>query len=98
MELEFGDLTNREGHAAKVYFNALFGKDFSRRSDNDINAALNYGYALILSSINKEIVSCGYLTQLGICHRNEYNDFNLSCWYCGCGHCDSKDAYCNKAG
>lgn len=79
MELEFGDLTNREGHAAKVYFNALFGKDFSRRSDNDINAALNYGYALILSSINKEIVSCGYLTQLGICHRNEYNDFNLSC-------------------
>ena len=29
-ELQFGDATNREGHAAKVYFNALFGLDFSR--------------------------------------------------------------------
>lgn len=24
-QIEFGDATNREGHAAKVYFNALFG-------------------------------------------------------------------------
>ena len=29
-EIELGDKTNREGHAAKVYFNALFGLDFSR--------------------------------------------------------------------
>ena len=29
-EIELGDVTNREGHAAKVYFNALFGKDFTR--------------------------------------------------------------------
>ena len=27
--VESGDRTNREGHAAKVYFNALFGMDFS---------------------------------------------------------------------
>ena len=27
-ELQPGDVTNREGHAAKVYFNALFGKTF----------------------------------------------------------------------
>ena len=34
-----------------------------------------------------------------IANKNPWrNDFNLSCWYCGCGHCDSKDAYCNKAG
>lgn len=77
--IEFADATNREGHAAKVYFNALFGKDFSRGRDNAVNAALDYGYSLILSSVNKEVVSCGYLTQLGICHRNEYNYFNLSC-------------------
>ena len=25
---------NREGHAAKVYFNALFGIDFTRTEDN----------------------------------------------------------------
>ena len=26
--IEINDVTNREGHAAKVYFNALFGKIF----------------------------------------------------------------------
>ena len=78
-ELEFADASNREGHAAKVYFNALFGKDFSRKQDNDINAALNYGYSLLLSTINKEVLSCGYITQIGIFHKGEFNDFNLSC-------------------
>lgn len=29
-ELTLNDETQREGHAAKVYFNALFGKSFSR--------------------------------------------------------------------
>ena len=43
-EIEVGDTTNREAHAAKVYFNALFGRDFSRSDDHIINAALNYGY------------------------------------------------------
>lgn len=38
-ELKFGDVSNREGHAAKVYFNALFGKEFTRSSDSSINAA-----------------------------------------------------------
>ena len=71
------DASNREGHAAKVYFNALFGKDFSRTMDNSINAALNYGYSLLLSAFNREIVSNGYITQLGIFHDNMFNCFNL---------------------
>ena len=71
------DASNREGHAAKVYLNALFGKDFSRTMDNSINAALNYGYSLILSAFNREIVSNGYITQLGIFHDNMFNCFNL---------------------
>lgn len=78
-EVEDGDKTNREGHAAKVYFNSLFGNDFNRRQDNNINAALNYGYSILLSIINREIVSLGYLTQLGIFHDNQFNHFNLSC-------------------
>lgn len=78
-EVVIGDKTNREGHAAKVYFNSLFGNSFIRNSDDSINAALNYGYAILLSTINKEIVSNGYLTQLGIHHKNEFNSFNLSC-------------------
>lgn len=76
--VELGDVTNREGHAAKVYFNALWGKDFSRERDCPINAALNYGYALLLSLFNKEIVAAGYLTQLGIWHDNQFNPYNLT--------------------
>lgn len=74
-----GDPTNREGHAAKVYFNALFGKDFSRSDDNLINSALNYGYGVLLSAFNREIIMNGYLTQIGIFHNNMFNNFNLSC-------------------
>lgn len=77
-EVELGDSTNREGHAAKVYFNGLWGKKFSRDNDNPVNSALNYGYSLLLSSFNKQIVSLGYLTQLGIWHNNQFNPFNLS--------------------
>lgn len=78
-EVRSGDTTNREGHAARVYFQALFGKGFSRDDETPVNAALNYGYSILLSAVSCEIVSRGYLTQCGICHRNEYNQFNLSC-------------------
>ncbi|WP_294467922.1 type II CRISPR-associated endonuclease Cas1 [uncultured Ruminococcus sp.] len=78
-ELELNDKTNREGHAAKVYFNALFGKSFSRNDDCPINAALNYGYSIILSVFNREIVASGYVTQLGLFHNNMFNQYNLSC-------------------
>lgn len=77
-EITFGDETNREGHAAKVYFNVLFGKDFTRTEDNSINAALNYGYGIILSCFTREIVANGYLTQLGVFHDNMFNQFNLA--------------------
>ncbi|AEB07834.1 CRISPR-associated protein Cas1 [Coriobacterium glomerans PW2] len=78
-DVRSGDTTNREAYAARCYFQSLFGDSFSRDDDLAINAALNYGYAIILSAVNREIVSRGYLTQLGVCHRNEYNQFNLSC-------------------
>jgi CRISPR-associated endonuclease Cas1 subtype II len=76
-ELDFGDESNREGHAARVYFSALFGEDFSRSQENSINAALNYGYSILLSMVNREIVSSGYTTKLGIFHDNADNPFNL---------------------
>lgn len=78
-EVRSGDTTNREGHAARLYFSSLFGPSFSRDDDTPLNAALNYGYAILLSSVNREIAARGYLTQGGICHRNEFNQFNLSC-------------------
>ncbi len=76
-DLEPEDATNREGHAAKVYFGGLFGLDFTRAEENTINAALNYGYSILLSAFNREIVAQGYLTQLGIFHDNMFNQFNL---------------------
>lgn len=80
LQIEPGDVTNREGHAAKVYFNRLFGNDFSRTDkDNITNAKLNYGYSVLLSLVNREVVANGYITQLGIHHDNMFNDFNLSC-------------------
>ena len=77
-EIEWNDETNREGHAAKVYFNALFGMDFTRTEDNFINAALNYGYSIILSAFTREVVANGYITQLGLFHDNMFNQFNLA--------------------
>ena len=74
---KYGDTTNREGHAAKVYFNALFGMDFTRTEENSINAALNYGYGILLSAFNREIVMNGYITQIGLFHNNIFNKFIL---------------------
>ncbi len=78
-EVEDGDVSNREGHAAKVYFNALFGLKFRRGDNSFINGALNYGYAILLSAFNRQIVGEGYDTRLGIAHKNEFNYYNLSC-------------------
>ncbi len=77
-DIQLNDTTNREGHAAKVYFNSLFGLGFSRSADDCTNAALNYGYAVIMSAFNREIVANGYLTQLGLFHDNTFNPFNFT--------------------
>lgn len=74
-----GDPTNREGHAAKVYFAACFGQNFSRDKPIFINAALNYGYSLLLSAINRNVKALGYLTEFGVHHIGPTNPFNLSC-------------------
>lgn len=77
-EIQWNDETNREGHAAKVYFNALFGMNFTRTADILENAALNYGYAIILSAFTREVTANGYITQLGLFHDNMFNQFNLA--------------------
>jgi CRISPR-associated protein Cas1 len=76
--LEIFDPSNREGHAARIYFNTLFGNHFSREKDNDINAGLNYGYTLLMSIFAREIVKSGCMTQFGLKHANQFNDFNLA--------------------
>lgn len=72
------DPTNREGHAARIYFHQLFGADFTREAQHDINAALDYGYSLILSMFAREITVNGCMTQFGLKHSNQFNHFNLA--------------------
>ena len=76
--LDLFDPNNREGHAARIYFNTLFGNDFNREQDSDVNAALDYGYTLILSMFAREIVLSGCMTQFGLKHANQFNQFNLA--------------------
>ena len=73
-----GDRSNREAHAAKVYFNLLMGTSFSRGNEDILlNSGLDYGYAIIRSYIARACVGYGLNTQIGIHHKNEYNRFNL---------------------
>lgn len=76
--LETFDPTNREGHAARIYFNSLFGNKFTRDSSSNINAGLDYGYTLLLSIFAREIVKTGCMTQFGLKHANQFNDYNLA--------------------
>lgn len=43
-----------------------------------MNSSLDYGYALLLASFNREVHALGRLTQIGIWHDNTFNFFNLS--------------------
>ena len=78
-QVEPADKTNREGHAARFYFEGAFGENFVRGSESGKNGYLNYGYAILLSAFNRALCAQGYNTRLGIWHKNEYNDYNLSC-------------------
>lgn len=75
----FNDETNREGLAAKLYFNELFGDHFKREKNaiDTYNAALNYGYIILRSCLARTIVAYGLHPAFGIGHRNQFNSFNL---------------------
>lgn len=77
-DIKDGDSSNREAHAAKVYFNTLMGTTFSRGNEDILlNSGLDYGYAIIRGYIARLCVGYGLNTQLGIHHKNEFNRFNL---------------------
>ena len=77
-EVVSGDITNREAHAAKIYFNTLMGQSFSRGNEDILlNSGLDFGYAIVRSFIARACVGYGMNTQIGIHHKNEYNRFNL---------------------
>lgn len=74
-----GDSDNREGIAAKVYWNALFGEDFIRsREGASPNNLLNYGYTLLRAAVARALMGSGLFPAFGIFHRNRYNAFPLA--------------------
>lgn len=77
-EVVDGDVKNREGLAAKIYFRSIFGSDFIRFFDDNINAALNYGYTILASAIIRNLAVFGLNTYLGIHHNSKINNFNLA--------------------
>lgn len=79
-EVDLGDITNREGLAAKIYFHELFGLDFirTRNATDIVNSSLNYIYQVVRAKIAQEIISHGYISSLGIFHCSEYNYFGFA--------------------
>ncbi|MBR1481872.1 MAG: type II CRISPR-associated endonuclease Cas1 [Ruminococcus sp.] len=73
-----GDSENIEAVAAAKYFKLLFGNSFSRAQENGINAALNYGYAILRSTIEKYLIAYGYEPAIGLFHKNALDSFNLA--------------------
>lgn len=72
------DAGNREGICAKMFFRNLYGTNFIRFSDDDTNAILNYGYAIIRSGVAKSLVAHGFNCVIGVHHISETNEFNLA--------------------
>lgn len=77
-QIELDDITNREGHAAKIYFHTLFGKGFKRFNEDGLNYAMNYGYSVLRATIVRTICAKGLLPFLSIKHKSASNYFALA--------------------
>ena len=74
-----GDADNREGLAAKIYWDTLFGEEFLRsRIGVTPNEMLNYGYTILRAAVARALMGSGLLPAFGIYHRNRYNAFPLA--------------------
>lgn len=73
-----GDVGNLEAQAARAYWPHLFGPDFRRSGNDSINAALNYGYAVVRAFVARSQVAHGLIPTFGLHHDNELNAFNLT--------------------
>lgn len=73
-----GDGDNLEGQAAAFYFPQLFGQGFNRGEERWVNAALDYGYAVLRGAIARGLVAHGMHPPIGLFHASEQNAFNLA--------------------
>lgn len=77
-DIKYNDSDNIEAITARKYFKCLFGNKFSRKDDNLINQCLNYGYAILRSTIRKSLIIEDFEPTLGIYHKSQKNNFNLA--------------------
>ncbi len=74
-----GDSDNREGIAAKIYWQQMYGQKFKRdRKGEDPNSLLNYGYAILRAAVARALLGSGLFPAFGLFHRNRYNAFPLA--------------------
>ena len=74
-----GDPTNVEAHAARVYWPAMFGKDFRRLPEGPSpNGLLNYGYMALRACVARAICGAGLHPAMGLHHHNRSNPFCLA--------------------
>ncbi len=75
-----GDKTNREGAAARRYWQHVLGNfGVKRDPEGDYpNNVLNYGYAVLRAVVSRAIVRAGLHPSFGIHHSNQFNAFALS--------------------
>ena len=79
VNVKSGDITNREGVAARMYWSKLMGKGFVRdRYGEPPNSLLNYGYAVLRSMMARHLMNAGLLPLIGIFHHNVYDAFPLA--------------------
>ena len=71
------NMGKEEAGLLESYLQEIGWNDETNR-DCPENAALNYGYSILLSAFAREIVASGYITQLGLFHDNMFNQFNLA--------------------
>lgn len=73
-----GDSSNVEGQAARVYWKSLFGRGFTRDKDGDgINGLLNYGYAILRSTVARHLMGAGLHPGIPLHHANDGNPMRL---------------------
>lgn len=77
-EVQSGDKTHIEAKAAAYYFRCMYGNGFSRGDEHVVNAALNYGYAILRGMIARSVVCYGFEPSIGMFHHSELNHYNLA--------------------
>lgn len=79
ISVKSGDSENREGAAARIYWQKLFGDEFRReRYGGAPNHLLNYAYAILRAAVARSLVGSGLYPAIGIFHHNKYNAYALA--------------------